>query len=225
MIGRKGVEIVLDAYTTYTQLYGAVGVNFDLAPPREPDWEVASPGSIGYQWGFLRENRKDPSFLRNLTLHALTHASAAPEPRLLNPPLLHPNQYMATAVRGGFILELEKKNYPKQYNHRINEGVAEALACQIDSEHMRKATEKKGHPHEYLPLGTLSQLIISEFSDPKQVSQFVRNNDVLGFVRAITGSSEATALYQLARWYDLAHDGRPPEKIMESVRTYREQGP
>lgn len=226
MIGRKGIEIILGACAEYNNLYGSVGVTFDLAPPDEPDLEVSSSGSIAYQWRFLQKNRKDLSFLRTVTLHALTHASAAANARILTPPLLHPNQYMATAVCSGFILELERKDFPKQYNHYINEGVAEALAWQIDPEHMIKGAQAiESYQYDYQPLGILSRQLISEFSDPRQVSQFVRNNDVLAFAREITGSSEATALYQLARWYDLAHNGQPPENIMESIRAYRKQGP
>ncbi|MDD5703550.1 MAG: hypothetical protein PHU23_16075 [Dehalococcoidales bacterium] len=219
IIGKDGLRVILEAYDVYQQAYGVLpSVSFDVASVYEPDFEESSPGSICYQPGFLKRNRdmKDFSLLRTVTLHALTHASAPEKVRQLTVPLIRPNQCLVSAIRG-FILYLDLRYGRKQFNHRIEEGVAEALASEIDPDHMTKACR------EYQRVGMLSKLVISEFFSPERMSAFVRNNGILEFARELTGPTCERPLYQLAAWYDAAYEGASPDKIMQSILNCRRQ--
>lgn len=178
----KYKDAIRSAYSAYVSAYGCqsplvtavVGTQIEGSVPTGSTVEEQVEGSeISF---FQQKNEKD---VKNITEHALTHACKKKDSnkQFVNTFDLEPG---ATVVGvDGFMLDIQKSDGSRTKFTKIEEGVAEALAINLDSEY-------KVNSREYKEIGELAQKLMEiAHLKPSEVAKMVQSSNLKDFISAV----------------------------------------
>ena len=226
--------ILSSAFNSYVAFYGCmqpsvVFSNSDLSslyiesvPEEDRDMyfigEEADVGRIVLDVEAIRRiSRNNDEFqqqVANTITHSMTHACKSSEPYIFKNQIIQ-EDIIFYGVHGFNLLAIDD-NEEKAFT-LIEEGVAEALSFHSDPNYWSTS-------EEYYRLAEFTIAIINEFSSFYEVAKLQQNNDLLGYVRIITGRNNprTSDLMTVLHWYQsIAHGNLTFEQVRNQILEYR----
>lgn len=226
------LKAIQSAVTDYVSFYGSPipAVQFSIAnysgkstqqgTVTENVLEEAYPGIVIIDVDHIRNTNSQPlEALRNISLHAMTHALQIPSTPLTESIPLIGQGYFATATQGMSFIVQQPDGAQTRFT-KIEEGVSEALAQAIDPLY--------AVPHPgYFEVGSLTKYLMDTFfPSPQYLAKLTQSNGLLEFIATVKGKNQEDMvnadILQVMKWYlDLYNLQAKHEDIINEVWQYR----
>jgi hypothetical protein len=225
-IGKEGKVVAETTITQYIQAYGYPNPSLKLSTtslasisePGESTLEVADSGSIEYDIAAMKKGLDATGFLqyfRNITLHAMTHASKIPGNMPFDHDIMLPDGVIAYAFEGLSILVKLPDGTLTGFRF-IEEATSDALSLPID----------RNYRMSYPRIGSLVSFLTENFFSAQNLASMLQQHQGLNFISLVTNRpiGDPQDLIIVKDWFtQVQSNPQGLEIVKQEIIDYRSQ--